>query len=409
MSTTAPREIGEQAELAVDREAPAYPIRLGLSLPRSTGLPHAHAPQPPLTVLIFARDETAVLGETLRRLNGCLGPDDGLHVVADHCSDGTVDLARSYGATVYERIAPDGLPGKGGALRWWVDQTRGDSDCDRPVVILDADSLPSPGLLDGLRVEMATGVSAAQAEIRPLVAFPSPVSLLAAYSDVTEQRVFDAWRARLGWPVRLRGTGMAIQRRPLERAAARLSTRAEDIELTVLLGSWGASIHPAPHAYVYDPKPPDTQGAIRQRARWLQGQAGVIRRHPSAVTRLVLRGPAGWSLLESLFLRPKAFFLPAKAAAAAAAWALAVTAGSILYGAVAVLASLWLASDLAGLAAGLRHMPDMGEALRALAAWPLYVGVWVRSLFLSAVSRDPWLRSRAPTSRTAAPRGEDGR
>ncbi len=363
---------------------------------------------PGLVVLIFARDESAVLDETLRRLVACLGPQDRLHLVADHCTDGTVDLARSYGARVHERTVADGPPGKGGALRWWVDRTQGESDGEKPVVILDADSLPTPGLLDELRCVLASGVAAAQAEIRPLIPVPSRLSLLAAFSEVTEQHVFDAWRARLGWPVRLRGTGMAVQRWVLARAAAQLSTRTEDIELTVLLGSWGAAIRPVPCAHVYDPKPIDAASAVRQRARWLQGQIGVIRRHPFAMMRLVLRGPAGWSLLESLFLRPKSLFLPAKAGLAVGGWAAAAGTGSWIAASAAALATLWLALDLIGLAAGLRHVPDASGILRAFASSPQYLVLWLRSLLLSANSRDPWLRSRLPGSSAAPSQTEDG-
>ncbi len=401
------REVGEPPAWSVDQETAAFPVGPALTLARPITARVANPPQPPLIVLILARNESTVLGETLRHLAGCLGPEDRLHVVADQCSDGTVELARRSGAEVHVRAAGEGRPGKGGALRWWVDRMRGGAAGRAPVVVLDADSLPSPGLLDGLRQAMASGASAAQAEIRPVVLVPSGVGLLAAYSEITEQRVFDDWRARLGWPVRLRGTGMAIRRDVLERAASRLSTRAEDIELTVLIASSGESICPVRSAGVYDPKPADAPGASRQRARWLQGQAGVLRRHPREVLRLILRGPAGWSLLESLFLRPKTFILPLKAVSAAASWTAAVHSGNGILGGIAFAASLWLAVDGIGLVAGLRLMPDAGTARRTLLASPLYLTMWLRSVLLSAVSRDPWLRSRLPLSRASASRGGD--
>jgi cellulose synthase/poly-beta-1,6-N-acetylglucosamine synthase-like glycosyltransferase len=252
------------------------------------------------------------------------------------------------------------------------------------------------------------GSAAVQAEVRPLLAAATPIARLAAFSEIVEQKVFDAWRARRGWPVRLRGTGMAVQRAVLETACDRLSTRTEDLELTVLLGSWGASIRPARCGFVLDPKPPDLPGAARQRARWLQGQAEVIRRHPGAILRLALRGPAGLSLLASLFLRPKALVLPLKALAAALAWALAAAAGSTPGWALAVLATLWIGYDLAGLAWGLRLVPDAGDTLRALAACPAYLALWLRSLVLSAVSRDPWLSSRSSAPQRPGLWSEDG-
>ena len=362
----------------------------------------------PLAVLILARDEADVLEGTLRSMRASLGAEDHVHVVADHCHDATAAVARRLGAAVHVREARHGSAGKGQALRWWLDQTAGTHDGDRPVVILDADSLPAQGFFEAMRHRLASGQPAVQALIEPALRTETAIGSLAAYSEIVEQRVFDRARAAVGWPVRVRGTGMAFSRPLLERAAAGLSTLVEDVELTLILGAWGVSISLALETSVGDPKPPDSAGAIRQRARWLRGQLHASRAHAREIGRLLLRGPAGWSLLSSALLKPKSFFLPFKAGVAVAASVLYAASRSPGGLALAAWSTISLVLDVLGLLWGLRLIHDRADRLRLLKALPLYLWMWLRSLALSAVTRERWLRSRpvGATVRTSELPGE---
>jgi cellulose synthase/poly-beta-1,6-N-acetylglucosamine synthase-like glycosyltransferase len=352
----------------------------------------ALAPRP-LMVLILARDEADVLPDTLDAVRAGLTPGDRLCVVADHCRDATARVARQAGATVYTRRAGESA-GKGAALRWWLGQTALEAPDDEGIVILDADSRPGPGLLDSLRARLARGEVAVQARLEPLLADDSPVPLLAAFSETVEQSVFDSLKTRWRWPVRLHGTGMAFTRSVLTRAAQSLRTPAEDAELTVLLAAAGVPITLALETSVIDPKPSDTRGAVRQRARWFRGQGQVLRRHPRSIVALLGQGPSGWALLTSIFLQPKSLFVPLKAGialAAAAAWSYGLGSAWMI---VAGLLSLALAVDLAGLAAGLALSPRRRQVARALIAWPAFLAVWVASVVLSLAARRGWERAR---------------
>jgi hypothetical protein len=68
--------------------------------------------------------------------------------------------------------------------------------------------------------------------------------------------------------------------------------------------------------------------------------------------------------------------------------------------------SLWLLIslifDAAGLVWGLRLLADREERVRVLGASPLYFRMWLRSLGLSLVTRERWLRSR-PASASVRP------
>ncbi|MEW6567716.1 MAG: glycosyltransferase family 2 protein [Chloroflexota bacterium] len=361
--------------------APAGRVRLTAS-----GEPEA------LTFLILARDEAPIQGRTPTALTAALGPRDQIHIVADHCRDATAAVAVACGAVVHVRT-DGGAPGKGPALRWWLEHTRRSCSPLDAVVLLDADSQLGPGFLPGIRERLARGEPVIQASLAPQIRDGGPLMRLAGFSDVVEQQVYDAWKTRLKWPVRIRGTGTAFRRRALERAAARLQTSAEDLEMTLVLAAERIPITLAREVSVLDPKPHDVRGAARQRARWSKGQLHVLRAYPDLVCRLLVQGPRGWALLSSVLLKPKSIVAPLKVALTVLA-CLSVRRLGLATLPVAAAGLVWLGLDVIGLLCGLRFVSDRWKTLLALLFSPAFLMLWLRSVCLAAFSRDPWLRSR---------------
>lgn len=346
-----------------------------------------------IAVVILARDEAQVLEETLSALEQSIGTLDVVHVVADHCQDGTATVARQAGAAVHTRT--NGRPaGKGQALRWWLKRTHRGASPDQTVIVLDADSLIAPNFLECIQARLRDGDLVVQARLEPQLRSQSPVVRLAAYSEIVEHRVSDASRARLGWPVRLRGTGMAFRRWVLEEVADSLHTLVEDAELTLLLGAKGFPIAFAEETYVTDPKPDDDAGAVRQRARWLKGQFQVLFDYPGPILRLLARGVPGWSLLSSVLLKPKTLLIPLKAILVAAMWLANAAWGGFGWAMLACLGTATLLFDASVYLIGLKYVPDRRATMKLLALSPLFFGLWLRSLALSMVTGNRWLRTR---------------
>src|SRR5262249_39293092 len=108
----------------------------------------------------------------------------------------------------------------------------------------------------------------------------------------------------------LRGTGMAFRGDVLAGIAPRLHTMAEDLELDVLLASQQRRVTIVPEAMVLDPKPRQSSGASRQRARWFQQQLQVLRDYPREIGAALIKGGwSAWFLLPLLMLRPKILFI----------------------------------------------------------------------------------------------------
>jgi len=349
-----------------------------------------------LSFLILARNESEVLERSLAALRAGAGPADCIHVVADQSQDATADIARRHADFVYVR-SEGGEPGKGPALRWWLEQTRNTHAPQMAVVVLDADSLLAPGFASAMRRRLARGEPAIQALVAPHVGEGGVIARLAAFSEIVEQHVFDAWYARRKWPVRLRGTGMVIQRWALEQAAPLLQTSVEDLELTLLLASEHVPITLASETWVIDPKPESASGAVRQRARWLKGQLHLLRAHPRPVWLLLLQGPPGWALLSSALLKPKALVVPVKILLTLLA---CLAADRRVVGALPLAAAgvAWLVVDVVGLLSGLHLVEDRKKTLQALLVSPVYLALWLGSLVVAVFSRDQWLRAR-PASR----------
>jgi cellulose synthase/poly-beta-1,6-N-acetylglucosamine synthase-like glycosyltransferase len=376
----------------VDPQAGRVAADRSRGTPLSPVPPHAGLARFPLAVVILARDESEVLGETLLRLREAVAACDEIHVVADHCRDRTAEIARSLGAVVHVRSGGTPL-GKGAALGWWLERTRRSPRRPEAVVVLDADSLVGWETLGVIRRALSGGAVAVQAYVHPLLRSETALGRLAALSEIVEQQIYDSLRSRLGWPVRLRGTGMGFLRPALEGLASRLQTSAEDIELTVLLAAQGVRVVWLKDAVVLDPKPPDEVGATRQRARWLRGLLEVALACRGQLLHVVALGPPGWSLLSSLMLKPRSLYFPLKVLLTASAWALAA-GGSAAWRLLAWALALSTGAEAAGWVAGLGYAPAPRETLRALLQAPKFALMWIRSASLLRMARHSWLRAR---------------
>ncbi len=345
-----------------------------------------------LALVIPAHQEGAVIGATVRAAREAAPPGTLVAVVADHCADDTAARAEEAGAAVHRRES--GPSGKGAALAWFLEGPgAGLADGDA-LLILDADSILRPGTVEALTAALETGAAAAQAFVWPVPATGSTASVWAAYSEWLSQAVGDRLRDLLGWPVPLRGTGTAVRVGVMRALAPRLVTKVEDAELSLLLAARGERIRFVSTGGVEDPKPSGTRGAVRQRARWLQGQTQLCFRHAGTLLRaLLLRGPKMWSLASAILLKPKTLFILLKLAAAVAAWPWRGEKAGL---AVLAVAGALLAKDVLLLGGGIFFAPRAwrGALLRALLLFPIYVGIWAGAAVLGLFSRDAWLRAR---------------
>ena len=179
-------------------------------------------------VLVPAHNEAPVIGRCLEAIYADARPGDMVLVVADRCTDSTARVARRFGASVLAR-GPGDEPGRAAARQAGLEHARA-LDWDA-VVMLDADSVIAPGFFGACERALAGGTAAVQARSeggrgRTLATEASLAAF--ALQGITLPR----GRDRLGLPVRLRGTGMAIRRR-LALAHRFRAPASEDLVFTL--------------------------------------------------------------------------------------------------------------------------------------------------------------------------------
>jgi cellulose synthase/poly-beta-1,6-N-acetylglucosamine synthase-like glycosyltransferase len=98
------------------------------------------------TVLVPAHDEEAVLGITLDSLTSQTRRPDRVLVIADNCTDATVEVARGHGVEAVE--TSDNTEKKAGALNQELARLLPAAEVHDVVMVMDADSTISPEFLE---------------------------------------------------------------------------------------------------------------------------------------------------------------------------------------------------------------------------------------------------------------------
>ena len=334
-------------------------------------------------VLVFANNEAAVITSSLQSVNEALEAGDAIHVIADNCQDDTATLAAEAGADVFERSTGD-ASGKGAAIRWYIQQAGASLDEFDLLVVLDADDRVPPDFIrkvkDGFNSDVVF-----QCLVQPVDYQHSHLGTLIALSEKHEQQTIDSIRSFLGWPVRLRGTGMVIPPALLQQVAADVDTGVEDLAISLLMTAAGIPIRRNNLAVVFDPKPSGSVPASRQRARWFRGQWIAFWRYRRQVGKLFRQGKKSWALLDALFMKPRwlvdAFCLLAGLLLLKIAWWLA--AFFLLRVLVDVVVLLWT----------IFRSSERWNYLKAILHLPGFIWMWLRGIALS-FQKNAWLRAR---------------
>lgn len=261
-------------------------VMLAASLWPRRAMARAGVVGPRFAILIPAHNEETVLGATLAACARLDYPAE-LHrvfVIADHCDDGTADLAVANGASCFTRLT--GERGKGAALAWGIPQAL-EFDWDA-LLVLDADCQLRPDFLRSMARELADGAAALQGRVETNNPDETPATYTAAVGNRLENDLFYAGKSRLGLGVTLRGTGMVFRRDVLTELPWQTGTVAEDAEFTRRLNAAGYVVRWVRDARLTTRAPANRQDMARQRQRW----AAALRAKPTC-------GRACWRCLDA--------------------------------------------------------------------------------------------------------------
>jgi cellulose synthase/poly-beta-1,6-N-acetylglucosamine synthase-like glycosyltransferase len=278
-------------------------------------------------IVIPAHNEAKIIGETVRSTlaaaNGAL-----VLVVADNCTDETLQEAERAGAAVLVRNN-DELRGKGFALAAARDRLR--DDPPDVAVILDADST-----LD--RRSLRALVAAASASMRPGQAIylfrpepeAPPLVQLSSFAFMIKNLVRQRGLQRLAGRAHLTGTGMAFPWPLFEQSDLGGSNIVEDLVIGLELADRGAAPMLVEEATVWSAAASAGETLV-QRSRWEGGYLQTaLRTAPSLMMRSLKRGDvAGICAALDLSIPPLALLVVLNAGLLAVALAAHALGGAL--------------------------------------------------------------------------------
>lgn len=238
-------------------------------------------------ILIPARNEEAVIRQCVESLEKLAYPDDAyeIFVLANNCSDRTVEEAKKTGATVLEYN--ENIRNKGDVLhRTFIDLHDRDFEA---YLLFDADNTVDPNFLAEMNRVLDAGCQACQGFREGQN--PSATYISSAHSIylLLVDLFYNHSRSVLGMNAIITGTGFMVSKSLLdERGGWNTSTLTEDIEFTVQNSLSGHHIAYAPKAVFYDEQVITLSQSLVQRSRWAKGVKQVFEK-------------LGWSTIQSIY------------------------------------------------------------------------------------------------------------
>lgn len=240
-------------------------------------------------ILIAARNEEAVINNLLASINEQDYNKELLKVVviADNCTDNTANIARSMGATVFERFNKDKI-GKGYALDFAIDNLRksGEWNSLDGVIVLDADNLLTPNYISEMNKTRSDGYEAFTSYRNSKNYGDNWISAGYGLWYIRESKFLHYARMLLNSSCAISGTGFFVSRDLLDRFDGwKFFLLTEDIEFSVFSIINGVKIGCSINAELFDEQPITFRQSYKQRLRWSKGFFQVWRKHGKELVR----------------------------------------------------------------------------------------------------------------------------
>jgi cellulose synthase/poly-beta-1,6-N-acetylglucosamine synthase-like glycosyltransferase len=242
---------------------------------------------PPLTVLIPAHNEEALIGRCIGCVLASASSNTQVLVVAHNCTDATAERAEAAGARVLVLSDPE-QTGKGCALRaGFAVALAGHSE---GVLVIDADSVIDLGLIATVQRRLLAGARALQCQYEVSSFQDSPRTKLTTFAFHAFNIVRPRGRARLGLSAGILGNGFALRRDVLTQVPYHAHSIVEDLEYHLALVRANIRVDFIDTAAVRGEIPVTSKGAKTQRARWEGGRLRVMRRWAPRLMADLVRG-----------------------------------------------------------------------------------------------------------------------
>jgi len=245
--------------------------------------------EPPVSILIPARNEDKVIGRLLQRIAELTYPHDKLQVIVidDASSDSTGRIADEYSSKyafieVLHRENGNGGKGKAPAMNAGFKRATGEI-----ILCFDADYYPQKDIVEKLAKEFADpNVGAVQGRVVVLNEPQNMVTRLVALERIGGYRVDQEARDDLGLIAQFGGTVGGFRRSVLTSLGGwDESILAEDTDLTFRVYLAGYKVRYVIDAECYEEAVDNWKAYRQQRYRWARGHMQCCFKHSSKVLK----------------------------------------------------------------------------------------------------------------------------
>jgi cellulose synthase/poly-beta-1,6-N-acetylglucosamine synthase-like glycosyltransferase len=316
-------------------------------------------------------------------------------VVADNCTDRTVEACRAFNVDVLERHDATNR-GKGHAISWALTQIA--LDQFDALVIVDGDSLVGRDFLRELNLQMDLGDEVIQCFNGVANPGQSWFTRLMDVSRTIANEIIHPGKRKLGLSSHLMGNGMCFGTGVLREEGWNAFSVAEDWEYYARLVETGRHVGYSRRARVYHQESVSLQQASSQRLRWSSGRFAVLGRYGP---RLLLLGIRHRDLRCLDAALPLAFPNPSLGMNLTILGLGAALAYSFVGEGIPVV--VWFAAlalaQLIMFAIGVLYTHDRVASAASLVLAPLFLAwkLGIDVLSLAGVGRDEWKRTHRRT------------
>lgn len=231
-------------------------------------------------IVMPAYNEEKIITKSLYSLSGLVYPKNmyDLIVIADNCTDSSVQIARNLGAIVIEG-SPDSEDRKGSALDWALDKIlEGEKKYDA-IIVFDYDGLISGNYLEVMNYYLEQGSKVVQSSSLILPQSESWKNKVKRIEFLFSNYVKPMGRKMLGLGARLQGNGMCLATDILKKVPWKTHLQNDDFEYGLALQLKGVKVDFSPEATIWTQIPSKSDSVESQRHRWQVGSYATAKKY----------------------------------------------------------------------------------------------------------------------------------
>jgi cellulose synthase/poly-beta-1,6-N-acetylglucosamine synthase-like glycosyltransferase len=240
-------------------------------------------------LIIPAHNEEIVIKNLIDSLNALDYPKElyDIFVIADNCTDKTVEIAKESKVNVFERHDEEHKT-KGYALNWFLDKVlKSDYDYDA-FCVFDADNVVDSNFLNAMNKKLCQGETVVQGYKDIKNPTDSWISSGYALFYWTQHKFFHFARYNAGLSPLMNGTGFMVKFDVIKDTGWNTKTLTEDVEFSLMNIANGNKLGWATDAIVYDEQPTTFVQSWNQRARWTVGHIQIFKLYKKDLAKGVI-------------------------------------------------------------------------------------------------------------------------